>query len=302
VTSLKLLITGGAGFLGSHVTRAALARESGAHQVIVMSRHPERVQDLPEGARLVQGDLTQAERLAACLRDCAPDAVIHTAAVVADHDPKLMQVNVTGTAALCAALSQLSPAPRLVHVSTFSVEDPPPTEYSQSKLAAEEVVRHAGLAHVILRPSLIYGAGDGTNTPALVEAMREGTVWLPGGGAVRIQPVHVEDVAQACLAAAERDDLNGHTYRLGGPEPVSVRSYREAMRDASGGKARVRALPLKLLDLLAGGLQLLGRPRARQVLSFHLTDHTVDSQEAARDLQFKPRSLAEGLLRTFPTT
>jgi NADH dehydrogenase len=293
---VKLLVTGGAGFLGRHVLSAARAR---GHEVTALSRHPDRVRDLPEGVQLVQGDLTTPEGLGERLGELELDAVIHAAAIVVDHDPTLHTVNVEGTAALCATLCGLPRPPRLVHVSTFAVEDPPPTAYSDSKLAAEEVVRASGLEHLVLRPTLIYGSGDGTNTPILVEKMRSGTHWLPGGGQVLIQPVHVDDVAEACIAAAERDDMNGRTYRLGGGEPVSVRAWREAVRDASGGAAQVRALPMPLLLAVARVAAALGKPRARDVLSFHLVDHAVDSEDARRDLDFSPRSIHDGLAETF---
>ncbi len=282
--------------MGRHVTAAARAR---GHEVAVLSRHPERARDVADEVTLVQGDLTAPGDLGERLAALAPDAVVHAAAVVVDHDPKLHQVNVEGTAALCKLLGGLPTPPRLVHVSTFAVEDPPPTEYSRSKLAAEEVVRASGLRQVVLRPTLVYGRGDGTNTPDLVARMAHGTHWLPGGGRVLIQPVHVDDVAQAAVAAAERGELHDRTYRLGGPEPVSVRAWREAVRDASGGAARIRGLPLGVLQLAAGALALLGKPRARDVLSFHVVDHVVDSADARRDLGFAPRALEAGLAETF---
>jgi len=298
---MRLLVTGGAGFLGRHVTAAGLAR---GDAVTVLSRHPDRVTDLPRGARLLAGDLTDPTGLAATLSglgEQAPQAVVHAAAVVADHDPKLYQVNVDGTAALCAALTALPQPPRLVHVSTFAVEDTPRTGYSDSKLAAEEVVSASGLPYVVLRPSLIYGRGDGTNTPALVEKMRQRVHWLPGGGRVLIQPVHVGDVAAACIAATERAGCLGRVYRLAGPEPVAVRRFREAVRDASGGAAAIRSMPLPLLTLAAELLALTGKPRARDVLAFHRRDHRVDISAACEDLGFQPRSLEAGLLETFGT-
>jgi NADH dehydrogenase len=269
------------------------------HEVVVLSRHPDRVRDLAPGASLIGGDLTNPKDLEARLAHLAPQAVVHAAAVVVDHDPQLHSVNVEGTAALCNILGGLSPAPRIVYVSTFSVEDIPSTSYSDSKLAAESVVRASNLPHAVMRPALIYGKGDSTNTPDLVARMAAGTQWLPGGGRVLIQPVHVDDVAHACVMAAEQSSVSGKTYRLGGPEPVSVRAYREAIRDASGGSARIRGLPLNMMNFAASLLASLGKPRAQQVLAFHLTNHTVDSAEAQRDLDFQPRALAEGLQATF---
>jgi nucleoside-diphosphate-sugar epimerase len=124
-------------------------------------------------------------------------------------------------------------------------------------------------------------------------------MWLPAGGRAQIQPVHVADVAAACVAAATAGVAAGRIYRLGGPCPVSVRTFREAVRAASGGRARIRTLPLALLALGAPLLALAGRRGAAGVLAFHRAGHEVDSSEAQRDLGFRPRSLAEGLAETF---
>lgn len=293
---MKLFVTGGAGFLGRKICAAALAE---GHEVLAMSRHPERVQGLPDGVTLVGGELTDEEQLRGLLGQARPDALIHAAAVVTDDDPRLRPVNVGGTGALIAALQSLAEQPRLVLISTFSVEDIPATAYSESKREAEILVKDSGLPHVILRPALIYGPGDGTNTPALVTRMRSGSHWLPAGGATRIQPVYVEDVAAAILSAATLPDIEGRTYRLAGPEPVSVRAYREAVRDATGGRAVVRSIPLGLFGLAARLLSLAGKAGAQQVSLFHQADHAVDIEDSRRDLGFQPRSLAAGLATTF---
>jgi NADH dehydrogenase len=293
---VKLFVTGGAGFLGRWICATAL---EGGHELVVMSRHPERVIGLPEGVTVVEGELTDAEQLTRVIGEARPDTVIHAAAVVTDDDPRLQPVNVGGTEALIGSMQALGGSPRLTHISTFAVEDIPPTPYSESKLLAEELVRAAGLPFVVLRPALIYGNGDGTNTPALVERMQSGSHWLPAGGSTRIQPVFVEDAARAIVAAAVLPGIEGKTYRLGGPEPVSVRAYREAVRDATGGRAVVRSIPLGLFGLLARVLALVGKQGAKQVHQFHVADHAVDIEDSRRDLQFSPRSLAAGLASTF---
>jgi len=294
---VKLFVTGGAGFLGRRICAAAVAA---GHDVVVMSRHPERVRGLPDGVSLVAGELTDEEQLTGLIAQARPDTLIHAAAVVTDDDPRLLPVNVGGTGALIAATKALGSSPRLTHVSSFAVEDIPPTPYSESKLEAEGLVRASELPFVVLRPTLIYGSGDSTNTQALVERMQSGSHWLPAGGATRIQPVFVEDAAQAIVSAAVLPGIEGRTYRLAGPEPVSVRAYREAVRDATGGRSVVRTIPLGLFGLVARALALVGKRSAQAVHQFHLADHAVDIEDSRRDLAFSPRSLASGLVASFP--
>lgn len=293
---MKILLTGGAGFLGRHIARAASAA---GHDVLVLSRHPERVGELPARARAVGGDLTLPKTLGPALAT-APDAVVHAAAVVADDDPHLTDVNVGGCANLLAALTELPLLPRFVHISSFAVEDIPATAYSASKLEAELLVRDSSLPWIVLRPALIYGAGDGSNTPALVERLAAGSLWLPGGGrCTRIQPVHVDDVAAAVLAALTWVDAPGRTYRLAGPAPLTVRAWREAVREASAGAAVIRSIPLPLFGLVARALAALGKRGPLGVLSFHQADHAVDIEAARQDLGFSPCTTAAGLARTF---
>lgn len=301
---MRLLLTGGSGFVGRHV--AALALREG-HELDVLTRDPRAAGralsplagPCAAALRLHACDLERPAGLAELLAAARPDAVVHLAALVRGEPAALAAANAGATQALLAALEPLAPPPRLVHVSTFAVEDTPPTPYSDSKLAAEERVRASRLPWVVLRPSLVYGPGDEGNTRPLVARLRAGTHWLPAGGRARIQPLHVDDLARACLAAAQAPAAAGRTYRLGGPEPVAVGDFRRALRDASGGRAAVRAIPLPLFAAGARLLALAGRRGALGVLAFHRADHALDLSDARRDLGFAPRPLEQGLRETF---
>ncbi len=292
----RILVTGGTGFLGLHVLAAARAA---GHDVTLLSRDPAAALTRLSGVPILEGRIHEDVDLTDVITACAPDAVIHAAAVVDNHDPALIQVNVGGTARLIAALTARPRPARLVYVSSFAVEDPPPTAYSESKQGAEALVQLSKLPWVIVRPSLIYGPGDTSNGPRLVASLAAGPMLLPGGGATRIQPVHVADVAAALVEACTRDQALGRTYRLGGADAISVRDYRKRVRDLSGGSARFVSLPLPLVSLVARAASLLGRPGAAGVVSFHRHGHEVDSSDATRDLGFSPRTIEAGLTETY---
>lgn len=292
---MKLLVTGGSGFVGRRVVAAARAR---GHDVVLLARDPERAARAT-GARALAADLGDKRGLARILESEAPDALVHLASVVRDDAPDLLAVNVDGTAHVVAALQAAAPSCRLVYVSSFAVEDIPPTPYSRSKLAAEGLVREARVPWVVVRPALVYGPHDPNNTGPLADKLRSGTHWLPAGGSTRIQPAFVDDVADALVAACERDTALGGTYCLGGPHPIPVGTWRTRVRDSSGGSARLRALPLALLEPVARALAWVGSGRALGVLQFHLADHAVDSEPARRDLGYVPRSYDDGLRATF---
>ena len=304
---MRLVVTGGSGFLGRRIAREALRA---GDAVVVPTRDPARAaaawtreqgapaDGVPEPAWL-ETDLADPAAFARAVAAARPDGVLHAAALIRGQPAELLAVNAEATRVLVAELGRDGRRPRFVYVSSFAVDDDPPTPYSESKRRAEEHVRASGLPWVILRPALIYGPGDTDNTPRLVEAMASGTMWLPGGGRARIQPVHVDDVAAGAVAALHREQATGGTFRLGGPEPISVRAFREAVRDATGGQARIRAIPLPLFGLVARAAALLGKTRALDVLRFHQADHGFGIEEARRDLGFAPRPLAQGLAETF---
>lgn len=301
---MRLLITGGSGFVGRHLVARALRA---GHHVTLLCRDPQGTQralaplvaGTPGPLELRRADLARPADLSGLAQAVRPQAVVHLAALIQGTPEALRAANVAATRALLAELASAESRPRVVHVSSFAVEDIPPTPYSESKLEGEAVVRAGPLPWVVLRPSLVYGPGDEGNTRPLVARLRAGTHWLPAGGRTRIQPVHVEDLAAACLAAAQAPQAAGRLYRLGGPEPVAVGDFRRAVRDASGGRASIRSIPLPLFALAARALALAGRRGALGVLAFHRADHAVDIREAQRDLDFRPRPLEQGLRETF---
>ncbi len=298
MSAVKILVTGGTGFLGKHVLRVARAA---GHAVTILSRDPGRVPELAAKATLVKGDVCEGYSLVDVFADAAPDAVIHAAAVVDHRRPDLLTVNIGGTAEVLAACRALPTPPRLVYVSSFAVEDPPSTEYSRSKEAAEALLEAQGdVPVVIMRPTLIYGPDDGGTTPALVASLQSGIHPLPGGGAARISPVHVDDVAHALIAACERDGVVGKRYRLGSRDGISVHDYRRAVRDASGGKAKFVTLPLGLLGLAGSALALVNKCGIQRIVQFHRHgDHVVDNTDAMRDLGYDPRTALDGVRETF---
>ncbi|MBI4881904.1 MAG: hypothetical protein HY812_19930 [Planctomycetes bacterium] len=203
-----------------------------------------------------------------------------------------------------AAACQNAGAPRrLVAISSAAVLEPGATDYRAAKREQEAVLSAAGLDLTLLRPTLVLGpCAESADLSCLVDrlASRRPRL-LPAGGRNRIQPVHVDDVACAALAAVFCAQAIGRRLVIAGPEegiPFS-RLWREA-RDRKNGRAWLVPVPLALLRAAAS---LLGRFRAAGALpaqvAFFSHDHLYSLAEAAEVLGYRPRPYAEALAGAF---
>jgi nucleoside-diphosphate-sugar epimerase len=254
---VKVLVTGASGFLG-HAVCAEL-RERG-HDVEALVRRP---RSEPAGTRAVVCDLTDGDALARVLGQAQPDSVIHLAAEIASQRDagRIHEVNVEGTRRLLAACAAAG-EPRFVFASTVVTGDargaelsedsdlPVETAYGRSKQEGEALVRESGLPHVIVRPSHVYGPG-GWYAEEFVKRLRQpGRFAVVGRGDNWWDVVRVEDVAAACVAAAERGP-SGAVYHVVDDEPIRYFDF-VALTAQALGVGRPRRIPAALARLVAG--------------------------------------------------
>ncbi|MFQ5625144.1 MAG: hypothetical protein ACE5FM_00635, partial [Methyloligellaceae bacterium] len=124
---------------------------------------------------------------------------------------------------------------------------------------------------------------------------------LPGGGRALIQPIHVEDAAEAVLRAAHLPQALGQTIHLAGPEAVPYRDLLRAIADAAGCRVHVVPLPLALVRAMAAMTRLVpGVPTIGDAEVLRLQeDKAVDISPMRKILKLSPRPLQEGLAETF---
>jgi UDP-glucose 4-epimerase len=267
---VKLLVTGGAGYIGSVVTHQLL--EAGHEAVVFDDLSTGSESAVPEGTRLLRGDLLDAEGLRSVLAE-GFDGVLHFAALTAvgesvEQPGRYFHTNVCGTLNLLEAMIEAA-VERLVFSSTAAVYGEPgevpvgetaptlPTNpYGASKLAADDLIGYVTAAHGLAATSLRYfnvaGASDrfgGANItrsqiiPVTLQAAagRRETVKIfgtdyptPDGTAVR-DYIHVEDLARAHLLAIEAARRGEHKiYNLGNGAGFSVLEVVEAARRVTG--------------------------------------------------------------------
>jgi nucleoside-diphosphate-sugar epimerase len=306
----SVLVTGGSGYFGSLLAAAALGRGDAV-----------RIFDLnPPGA-----DLAGAEYVAGDVRDRAAvraacdgvDVLFHNVAQVPlARDRALFDsVNVTGTANMLVAARDARVG-KVVATSSSAIfgipEHNPVTEttpaqpleaYGRAKLAAELLCRDAaasGLDVTIIRPRTILGHGRLGIIALLFEFVADGApVFVLGGGANRYQFVHANDLADACLRAADREGAT--VYNIGASKFGTMRETLQALVDHAATGSRVRSLPVAPARAAMHALARLGAaPFAPYHWLLYSESLYFDVGKAQRELAWEPRfSNAEMVVESY---
>lgn len=281
---MRILVTGGSGFLGRRFVIAALAA---GHDVVALARSDAAASTLTAaGAGVVRGDLGDAAATVAAFATAQAEALVNIASLGSGHADTIV------TAAERAGIR------RAVFVSTTAVTTTLAAPSKKVRLAAEARIHQSSLAWTVVRPTMIYGAPDDRNIARLLQVLRRAPALpVPGGGHRLQQPVHVEDLAHALLGAVTNDAAAGSTYDVAGPEPISFRELLETAGVAAGSRARLVPLPLRpTIGAVRLYERLASRPRIKaEQLERLAEDKAFDNGPAARDLGHAPRSFAEGV-------
>ncbi len=305
---MRVLVTGGTGYLGRAVVRALAAA---GHELVIFARTASR-SGLPGTA--VDGDIRDADAVARAAATC--DGISHSAALVSiwrRRSQDFDDVNVGGLRNVVAAARQHRIA-RILYTSSFVAlpprDRPTPLEandYQRTKVAADRWASEAvagGAPIVRVYPGVVYGPGVLTEGNLVGRLIADHLRWrLPG----LIGPEHpwsyayVDDVAQGHRAALERGVVGGR-YVLGGENAPQYRVF-ELVRDLTGRRLPAR-IPFPVADALAaveelrvaifGGLPLI----TRGAVEIFRHDWSLDSSASVRDLGYRMTPLAEGIRTT----
>lgn len=294
---MKIYVTGGTGLIGRHVIRALLSND---HEVIALSRDPARIAAAP-GVTPRQVDLMELDSILPAIEDC--EAGIHCAGAGPSADAATQQrSNVQVSRHVAAAAKRKKHLARLIAISSAAVIEPVDSTYRQYKVGQEAALRTVRLDLTLLRPTLVLGPPDeSAEIRGLAERMKAGTHWVPGGGRNKIQPVHVDDVARAAVAALGRPDSIGKEITIAGPENgLAYRDLLLAIRDATGGGAKIGSVPIAPMRLAAIPLGLVGRAQSiRAQIAYYSNDHLYPIEPAMRLLGFAPQDYQEAIAACF---
>jgi len=222
-----ITVFGGSGFVGSQVV-AALARRG--WRIRIACRRPDRAWKLQTAGtvgqiKAVRCDATDAAQVAEAIHGA--DAVINLVGILYEGAGRKFEALHTGASRIIAEACAAAGVDRLVQVSALGANPESDSDYARTKAAAEMAVREVKPDAVIVRPSVVFGAGDDFLNKFAQLAQIAPVLPLIGGGQTKFQPVYVGDVAEAVARVASRADAGGQTYELGGP---AVMTFEDVLK------------------------------------------------------------------------
>jgi len=240
---MKILLTGGSGFIGSHL-RTALRADG--HALRLAGR--QRPATLHPGEEWVALDLARSTDAADAAEWLAGiDVVVNTVGILRERGVQTFAaLHVDGPRALFEAALQAG-VRRLVQVSALGADEEARSAYHLSKKAGDDVLRRLPLASVVAQPSLVFGPG-GSSTRFFTMLAALPLLPLPAGGRQRIQPIHIDDLVR-CLVALVTERADGRrTVALVGAEPLELRDYLQVLRRSMGlGRGWTVSIPAPLV-------------------------------------------------------
>ncbi len=323
---MKILVTGGGGFLGQALCRGLVER---GHEVSSFNRGHYPVLETI-GVRQIRGDLADREAVLGAAKGV--DAIFHNAAKAGawgSYD-SYYRANVIGTrnvldACRAHGIGRLvyTSTPSVTHRATHPVEglgadevpygDDFQAPYATTKTIAEKealAANDANLAVVALRPRLIWGPGDQQILPRLVERARAGRLRIVGDGGNKVDTTYIDNAAQAHFDAFEHlapvAACAGRAYFISNGEPWPMRELLNALLDAAGAPRVDKTLSFRaayrigaVCEALWKALPLKGEPPMTRFLAEQLsTAHWYSMEPARRDFGYVPKvTMEEGLRR-----
>jgi nucleoside-diphosphate-sugar epimerase len=292
-------VAGGSGFIGAAIVRR-LMRE-GTLLVRVLTRDPQRARKRFSASpqlEFIAADVTDSAQLKAALTGA--DTVIN--AVQFDGYPveqprrglTFERVDYGGTVALLEA-AKAAGAARFIYISGFSADENSTNAAFRAKGRAESAIRASGVPSTVFRPSLVYGPDDRAVNMIAKSIKLMPFAVVPGNGKQTLQPLLVDDLAEAVALAQSGRGIGG-TFPIGGPESLSFDDFVRALMEVMGVHRMTVHLPAQFLHMAGKIAQNL--PIALfsdDAADFLLTDNANDNGQLIREFGLKLTPLREGL-------
>jgi nucleoside-diphosphate-sugar epimerase len=265
----RILLVGGTGFLGSFVAARLADR-----QPIVFARETSNRAVLPAGLEVRIGDLNQPLPLEGI------SSLVYCASMGFGHIPAVVeQLRTNGVE-------------RAVFISTTAIFTSLSSPSRAMRLEAEAAVQASQLDWTILRPTMIYGTSRDRNISRLLVFLRRWPVFPLCGNALW-QPVYVEDLAEAVVAALDSPRSVGRIYNLPGATPLHFADLVKAAARAVGRRVILARVPVEAAVIAARVTRVVSAEQIRRLAE----DKAFSFVDASRDFGYAPRSFEAGVQR-----
>ena len=252
-----ITVFGATGFLGSRIVE----RLAGVGETVrVAARRPERLRSglVPAGsgrAVPIAADVREEKSIAAAV--AGVEGVVNAvSAYVEKGDVTYTGIHVQGALNVARAC-ELQKISRLIHISGIGADPASPSAYIRARGQGEQEVRKAFAQATILRPSVMFARDDAFINALVTLARLSPIIPLIGGGRTRLQPVHVDDVAEAVCAALHNPAAPGGTYEIAGPASYTLREIVEMILARTRRRRILLPIPFALADPFAHLLERL---------------------------------------------
>ena len=237
----RIVITGAAGLVGQNLIAGIADR--GDLQIVAIDKHPSNTAVLAKlhpSIEVIEADLAQPGAWTGVFKGA--DAVIQLHAQIGGLDAEEFEANNVRATRLVLDAMKAESVPYLVHVSSSVVNSKAVDFYTESKKAQEKLVVESGIAHAILRPTLMYGWFDRKHLGWLARFMKKAPVFpIPGSGRYMRQPLYGGDFSDIVLACL--DGRREGAWNISGQEKIDYVDLIKAVRKASGAKTPIIHIP-----------------------------------------------------------
>lgn len=287
-------IFGGTGFLG-HVITQELARAG--YRIKIVTRHPETAYDLKLYGAVgqicpVYCDFKADNAIEQAVQ--GSDYVVNLIGILFEKKKNAFKRTHTDIPEEIAKICTAQKIKKFIHISALGVEESK-SKYAKTKLDGEQAVRVQYPAATILRPSVVFGAGDSFFNMFAKLATFFPALPLIGGGKTKFQPVYVGDIADAVVNLLNNKiDGKGKVFELGGPDIVTFKEIYEILLKETNRKRFLVPLPVPIAKIQATFMGLLPKPplTVDQVKSLETDNVVGDNALTFNDLKITPTAMS----------
>lgn len=295
-----ILVTGGSGYLGSHIVRK-LVEAGKSVRVMVHNRQRAERESRLNGLSIewVEADVTRPESLVAALDGV--ETIVHTVAIAIEKGGRTYEsINYQGTVNLVDAAKKLG-IRRFINISQLGASPDLPYRFLASKGRAQAYVAQSGLDWTAFRPSVIWGPEDEfANTFAKLVPLTPLIFPIVGGEDARFEPVWVEDVASSVLKALDDPSTAQQEFELGGPEILTLEEIERRTLTSVGARRWMIPFPMPLLRVIVTLMELLlpAPPVTRSLLELLAVSNVTSNNAIARFVD-QPRAFTPENVRDY---